>query len=227
MKQTPDGTTLRSLLAAIVAAGLALPASVNAAEPSASPGSPAATPRIGLALSGGGARGAAHIGVLKVLEELRVPVHCVAGTSFGAIVGGAFASGTPPRKLEELVRATDWDEVFIDRPPREEIAIRRKADDYKTLFAPEYGFKDWGLVLPKGIGCGLASNSRLCRSPNTGNPTRVPAAGRRPPVRAGPSLRLRGFDRIRASLPSCVMPPAMNFEFILAPVGYASGIVAE
>jgi NTE family protein len=118
-------------------------------------------PRIGLALSGGGARGAAHIGVLKVLEELRVPVHCVAGTSLGAIAGGAYAAGTPPRKLDEIVRRTDWDDVFSDRPPREDISIRRKADDYKTLFAPEYGFRDWGLILPKGIVAGVAIETFL------------------------------------------------------------------
>jgi NTE family protein len=120
-----------------------------------------AQPRIGLALSGGGARGAAHIGVLKVLEELRVPVHCIAGTSMGAVVGGAYASGTTPGRLEEIVRTTDWDDVFSDRPPREEISIRRKADDYKTLFAPEYGFKNWGLVLPKGIVSGVAIETFL------------------------------------------------------------------
>ena len=54
---------------------------------------PAAQPRIGLALSGGGARGIAHVGVLKVLEEMRIPIHCVTGTSMGAIVGGTFAAG--------------------------------------------------------------------------------------------------------------------------------------
>ena len=68
-----------------------------AAQPNASEGERAAAegtrPRIGLALSGGGARGLAHIGVIKVLEELRVPVHCVTGTSMGAVVGGIFASG--------------------------------------------------------------------------------------------------------------------------------------
>src|SRR5215207_9286279 len=71
-----------------------------------------AKPRVGLALSGGGARGIAHIGVLKVLEEMRVPVHCVTGTSMGAIVGGTFAAGVTPDKLEETVLKTDWDEVF-------------------------------------------------------------------------------------------------------------------
>jgi NTE family protein len=116
----------------------------------------AQTPRIGLVLSGGGARGLAHVGVLKVLEELRVPVHCVTGTSMGAIVGGAYAAGTPPAGLEELVRKADWDEVFRDRPPRAEISTRRKVDEYKTLFAPEYGVTRHGLELPKGVIAGVS-----------------------------------------------------------------------
>ncbi len=58
------------------------------------------TPRIGVALSGGGARGAAHLGVLKVLDELRVPVHCIAGTSMGSVIGGAYAAGTTPKEME-------------------------------------------------------------------------------------------------------------------------------
>ncbi len=120
--------------------------------------SPAA-PRIGLALSGGGARGIAHIGVLKVLEELRVPIHCVTGTSMGAIVGGTFAAGVPPAKLQEIVLKTDWDEVFRDQPPRDEIAVRRKIDDYKTLFKPEFGVKDGGLALPKGVIAGVSIES--------------------------------------------------------------------
>src|SRR5262245_40128314 len=84
-----------------------------------------AAPRIGLALSGGGARGLAHVGVLKVLEELRVPVHCITGTSMGAIVGGAYAAGSTAAGLEDAVRKADWDEVFRDHPPRAEIATRR------------------------------------------------------------------------------------------------------
>src|SRR5688572_5584365 len=89
-------------------------------------------PRIGLALSGGGARGLAHVGVLKVLEELRVPVHCITGTSMGAIVGGTYASGTPATKLEEKVREADWDDLFRDRPPRAELSSRRKSEDYTS-----------------------------------------------------------------------------------------------
>src|SRR3954468_15626271 len=113
-------------------------------------------PRIGVVLSGGGARGLAHVGVLKVLEEMRVPVHCVTGTSMGAIVGGAYAAGTPPAELEALVRKADWNEVFRDSPPRTDISTRRKIDEYKTLFAPEYGVKRSGLVLPKGVIAGVA-----------------------------------------------------------------------
>jgi NTE family protein len=116
-------------------------------------------PRIGLALSGGGARGLAHVGVLKVLDELRVPVHCVTGTSMGAIVGATFAAGRKPQEIEQLALAADWDAIFRDQPPRDEIAVRRKIDDYKTLFAPEYGAKDGGLALPKGLIAGVSIES--------------------------------------------------------------------
>jgi NTE family protein len=124
-----------------------------------SPSTAPRTPRIGLALSGGGARGIAHVGVLKVLEELRVPIHCVTGTSMGAIVGATFAAGRSPEEMEKFVVGVDWNEVFRDKPPRDEIAVRRKIDDYKTLFAPEFGVKDGGLALPKGVLAGVAIES--------------------------------------------------------------------
>ena len=137
---------------AALAAGLALCAVAAVAQT----GSGKPPPRIGLALSGGGARGLAHVGVLKVLEELRVPVHCVTGTSMGAIVGGAYAAGTTAAGLEDFVRKADWDEVFRDSPPRAEISTRRKIDEYKTLFAPEYGVGRHGLILPKGVIAGVS-----------------------------------------------------------------------
>jgi NTE family protein len=129
------------------------------ADEATQPTARAPSPRIGLALSGGGARGLAHVGVLKALEEMRVPVHCVTGTSMGAIVGGTFASGRPPAEMEKLVLAADWDLIFRDTPPREELAVRRKIDDYKTLFAPEFGVKDGGLALPKGVIAGVSIES--------------------------------------------------------------------
>jgi len=118
-------------------------------------------PRIGLVLSGGGARGAAHIGVLKVLEELRVPVDCVAGASMGAVIGGSYAAGTTPADLQRVVEQTDWREVFTDRPPRAQISSRLKQDDYKGLFAPEFGVRDRSLVLRKGVVSGVQIESLL------------------------------------------------------------------
>ncbi len=83
------------------AAALAQPA--QAASPP-----PAPRPRVALVLSGGGALGLAHIGVLRALEELHVPVDCVSGTSMGAIVGGIYAAGYSPAELESLVGLIDW-----------------------------------------------------------------------------------------------------------------------
>ncbi|MDH3279694.1 MAG: patatin-like phospholipase family protein, partial [Gammaproteobacteria bacterium] len=89
-------------------------------------------PKIGLALSGGGARGAAHIGVIRELERLRVPIDYIAGTSMGAIVGGLYASGLSPDDLETILVEIDWDDIFRDRPDREHLSRRRKFDD--TVF---------------------------------------------------------------------------------------------
>ena len=75
-------------------------------------------PRIGLVLGGGGARGAAHIGVLKELERHRVPIDAIAGTSMGAVVGGLYASGKSPAELEEIVASLDWINANADQPPR-------------------------------------------------------------------------------------------------------------
>ena len=133
----------------------------DAADASLPPRAPGAPPRIAVALSGGGARGIAHVGVLKVLDEMRIPISCITGTSMGSIVSGAFAVGTPPAEIEKMVLATNWDQIFRDNPPRAEIASRRKLDDYKTLFAPEFGVKDGGLALPKGIIAGVSIEAFL------------------------------------------------------------------
>jgi len=148
-----------------IVAAIALAFASGFASAQGVPGAPAAPaaarPRIGLALSGGGARGAAHIGVLKVLEELRVPVDCVTGTSMGSVIGGSFAAGTTPAEMEKIVTQTDWGEVFTDRPPRAEISPRLKQDDYKGLFAPEFGVRNYSLVVQKGIVSGVNIESFL------------------------------------------------------------------
>jgi NTE family protein len=133
------------LVALIPACGFGATAAVAASEPAKS------RPSIGLVLSGGGARGASHIGVLKVLEQLRVPVDIITGTSMGAIVGGMYAYGYSVEEIEQLLRDTDWDKVFQDEPPRKERSFRRKLDDYNFLIKQEAGIKDGRFVIPKGL----------------------------------------------------------------------------
>ncbi len=108
-------------------------------------------PRIGLVLGGGGARGAAHIGVLKVLEEHRVPVHAIAGTSVGAIIGGMYASGMPVADIEREILAIDWREVFTDDTSRPDLSFRRKEDDFDFLIKFDVGVTAQGLALPQGL----------------------------------------------------------------------------
>jgi NTE family protein len=107
-------------------------------------------PRIGLALSGGGARGAAHIGVLRVLEKYRIPIDYIAGTSMGAIVGGLYASGMSVQELEGLISEVDWADAFVDEIARKDRSFRRKRDDdlYLVRFKP--GLSEGKLKLPAG-----------------------------------------------------------------------------
>ncbi|HSN72108.1 MAG TPA: patatin-like phospholipase family protein, partial [Steroidobacteraceae bacterium] len=107
--------------------------------------------RIGLVLSGGGARGTAHVGVLKVIEQLNVPIDVIAGTSMGAVVGGLYASGMSAAEIEDLFTSVNWQDAFQDRPPREELNFRRKQDDRNFLVRYALGITEEGLVLPKGL----------------------------------------------------------------------------
>ncbi|MBT8068399.1 MAG: patatin-like phospholipase family protein [Gammaproteobacteria bacterium] len=108
-------------------------------------------PRIGLVLGGGGARGAAHIGVLKELERMRVPIDVITGTSMGAIVGGLYASGMTAAELEELVGSLDWAGALSDKPERKDLSFRRKQDDAEYPIDIELGVRGTDLVLPKGV----------------------------------------------------------------------------
>ncbi|MDH3861917.1 MAG: patatin-like phospholipase family protein, partial [Gammaproteobacteria bacterium] len=107
--------------------------------------------RVGLVLGGGGARGAAHIGVLKELERMRIPVDAIAGTSMGAIVGGLYATGMSAEELEELVGSLDWAGALIDKPDRDDLSFRRKQDDADFPINFELGVRGTELVLPKGV----------------------------------------------------------------------------
>jgi NTE family protein len=107
-------------------------------------------PKIALVLSGGGARGAAHVGVIKVLEELHIPIDFIAGTSMGALIGASYASGTPIKELEDRLAAADWDDLFTDISPRADRSFLRKEEDQARLLKLEIGVKADGLRLPAG-----------------------------------------------------------------------------
>ena len=124
---------------------------LSAVPPRASAEEHPPRPTVGLVLSGGGARGAAHVGVLRVLEELRIPVDCIAGTSMGSIVGGLYACGMSPQEIDAALRGVDWDDVFDDSPPRRHLPFRRKLVDHVGLFDFELGLGRNGLELPGGL----------------------------------------------------------------------------
>jgi NTE family protein len=111
-------------------------------------------PKIGLVLGGGGARGGAHMGVLEVLEELRIPFDCVAGTSMGALVSGAFAAGVGIADMKETVRSTDWAAIFDDSAGRDEVSMRRKELDDRLFAASEFGVTREGLRYREGAVAG-------------------------------------------------------------------------
>jgi len=108
-------------------------------------------PKIGLVLGGGGARGYAHVGVIKKLEEMRIPYDFIAGTSMGSIAGGFLATGMSSDEIAEVVREADWDDLFKDKTSREDIPFRRKEDDNLGLFGPKLGIGKDSSLLPKGV----------------------------------------------------------------------------
>ena len=111
-------------------------------------------PKIGIAFAGGGARGGAHVGVLKELEKLHIPVDYVAGTSIGSIVAALYATGMSPDEMEKVLSTTDWDDALQDDQPRRERPFREKVDDPIYLVKAELGFQKRKLVLPSGLVAG-------------------------------------------------------------------------
>ncbi|MHB2059297.1 patatin-like phospholipase family protein [Pseudomonas monsensis] len=125
-----------------------LPLFVHASAPA----NEATRPKVGLVLSGGAARGLAHIGVLKALEEQGIKIDAIAGTSMGAVVGGLYASGYKIDELEKLALNIDWQQALSDAPPREDVPFRRKQDDRDFLVKQKLSFRDDGsLGLPLGV----------------------------------------------------------------------------
>ncbi|PSU04263.1 hypothetical protein C9J03_19295 [Photobacterium gaetbulicola] len=108
-------------------------------------------PKIGVVLGGGGAKGAAHIGVLKALEDLHIPVDYIAGTSMGAYVGGLYATGMSADEIEALLTSVDWDRGYQDRVMRSDRRVREKQQEDRYQVTSELGFGFWELKAPRGI----------------------------------------------------------------------------
>ena len=107
-------------------------------------------PKVGLVLAGGGARGAAHIGVLKYLEDHRIPVDLVTGTSIGAIIGGLYASGLSAREIESLMLEMDWEQALVDDVPRQDRAMQRKFREDQFSIPGTPGYQGGTLKIPSG-----------------------------------------------------------------------------
>ena len=149
---------LAGCLAVALMAGAGVRAQeAGAARPDAAPaapaeGTPARTrPRVALVLAGGGAKGAAHIGVLRVLEEARVPIDCVVGTSMGALVGAVYAAGVKPADIESAVRGIDWGRAVGGQGRRDRMPIQRKLAPVTYSNAIEVGFGKKGFEMPSGL----------------------------------------------------------------------------
>lgn len=141
---------LRGCVAVAVAWSCAATARAQALEPESAE-VPPDRPRIGLVLGGGGAKGAAHVGVLGVLDELRIPVDCVIGTSMGALVGGAYASGLDAVELERAIRSISWQEAIAFKGARERAPMRRKLAGVTYSNSLEFGVRDGRLAAPSGF----------------------------------------------------------------------------
>lgn len=118
-------------------------------------------PKIGLALGGGGAKGFAHIGVLKVLEENRVPVDYIAGTSMGAIIAGLYATGMTPDQIEAELVKLDWWDLLDDQTERPLLSYRRKLEDGRYLLDLELGIGKSGLRMPNATAAGQKFNNLM------------------------------------------------------------------
>ncbi len=194
----------RIIILAALAAVMTSPASLLALETPAQP-------KVGLVLSGGGARGAAHVGVLRVLEELHVPLYCIVGTSMGSIVGGLYATGMPLDELEQIAVKTDWEGLFADTIPRRKVNFRDKTDwpDYITSIDLDF---EKGINLPKGLIEGkrldLMLRSLTLTAPKDFNDFPVPYRAISTDIETGEMVVLSKGDLARALRASMAIPGA-------------------
>lgn len=154
---------IASLAASILTFDSQAQTSGDAPNSNATANGQASRPKVALVLSGGGARGFAHIGVLRALRKMRIPVDMVVGTSIGAVVGGAYAAGRSADELEQIVKETDWDSVLADRPARYDLDFRRKEEDLMLPSRIEFAVTKSGVFLPPAAAGNAALENALTR----------------------------------------------------------------
>jgi NTE family protein len=125
------------------------------------PAVPAGRPRIGLVLGGGGALGIAHIGVLRTLEEMRIPIDRIAGTSMGSIIAGLYAAGLSPDEIAGALTRLDWWDVLKDQTPYRDLDFRRKEESTRYLMDMELGVQGFRLLFPHGLASGQKFNNLM------------------------------------------------------------------
>jgi NTE family protein len=194
-------------------------------------------PKVGLVLSGGGARGLAHVGVLKVLERERVPVDVVAGTSMGAIVGGLYASGMTVEDIEREFRALDWDALFANRVDRQHLSQRRKEEDFEISPLIELGMRKGelraptGAVSPRGLETLLRRFTMPVRTVQRFDALRIPFRAVATDLETGDAVVLDRGDlalalRSSMSVPGVFPPTELNGR-ILGDGGLANNLPVD
>ena len=144
----PGSATVRWFYACLALASIAVGLPANAEPGPAIQGS---RQRIGLVLGGGGAKAAAHVGVIRVLDEMRIPIDCVVGTSMGALVGGTYASGMTAEELETAIRSISWQGTIAFEGKREKVPMRRKLSGVTYSNTLEFGLKNGRITAPAGF----------------------------------------------------------------------------
>lgn len=114
----------------------------------------AASGRTALVLGGGGARGAAHLGVLEILEREQIPVDCVVGTSMGGLVAGSYAAGLSPKQMRKKLAQADWTDMFLDVADYSQLSYRKKRVSRRYLAGAELGLTARGLQVQPGVVAG-------------------------------------------------------------------------
>ncbi len=191
--------------------------------------SPGKRPKVGLVLSGGGAKGIAHIGVLKVLEEAGIPIDYIGGTSMGAIVGGLYSIGYTSRQLDSIVRAINWEEFLTDKVARRNLSMVEKDEDLKYLFSfPIRGKK---ITLPTGIVAGQNISRLFSRltSPVGNNKDfaefKIPFLCVATDIEKGEAVVLKKGDLAEAMRASMAIPTVFTPEIIDGKVLLDGGLI--